>query len=152
MLQLLLTPLIVVAVFVAGPFLTTAELQVLGFSQYESINPNSLVYPIKQLSEKIQLMLIPDQEKGQFYADLTDKRFNELVFILNNQKTGFMDETIGRYNSAVGQLKANYPAAVDKNRTEQKIKILETLRDRYHSGTGHWVNIQQTIDTTNSLL
>lgn len=165
MLRLLLTPLLVLAVWLVlftpalasattvEPFLNTNELQVLGFTQYESVNPNSLLYPLKQISEKISSLMITDQDKkGQFYSDQLDKRFKELVFILNNQKTGFMDETIGRYNSALGFLKANYPTVINKEQTTQKIKILEALRDRYHSGTGHWVNIQQTVDTTESLL
>lgn len=135
--------------------LTEQELKLIGFTKYESINPDSLLYSFKRLGEQIQIFFIFNNiEKLRYPLRLLDTRFNELVYTVNLQKTGFLTEIISRYNTQVGRIKRDFKNidSVDKDKLAQKIKILEVLRDRYPANSSYWLNIQQAIDTTRSLL
>lgn len=134
--------------------ITEQELNLTGFSGYESINPNLLIYPIKQLIEKIELTLKFNQEnKTKYQYTLLDKRFEELVFIINFKKTGFLEETVQRYNSHLGNLIANNKnlASDYKDKILNYTIVLKTLQDRYDSTSAYRLLIQQAIDTTRRL-
>lgn len=121
--------------------------------KYESINPDSLAYPLKRLGEKIKLFVIQDKSsKAKYSVKLLDIRLNEVVYTINEQKTGFYGETINRYNTSVGQIKSHYNQVINKEKITSYIKILEILRDRYPANSAHWLNIQQAIDTSHSIL
>lgn len=142
-------------IFAAQPaFLKEAELKSLGFTSYEHINPNLLVYPLKRLSEEIKLKLTFNrQKKKEYLYSLYEVRLKELVYIVNNKKEGFIFFTADRYNSFLGRLKKEYPPNTDfKIKTENYIKLLERLRDIYPANSLNWVKLQQTIDTTRSLI
>ncbi len=139
----------------ATVFLNPDELQALSFRGYENVNPNSLIYPIKRLQEELALRLTfkrDDQDKYRY--NLLEKRFGELVYIANYDKTSFLFETTDRYNSFVGQLNKDLLAKDHNQKTKilSMIKTLERLRDRYHSGSPNWVKIQETIDSTKRLV
>lgn len=135
--------------------LTEQELNSIGFSKYESINPDSLLYSFKRLGEQIQIFFIfNNNEKMRYPLKLLSTRFNELVYTVNLQKTGFLTEIVSRYNTQIGKIKRDFKNidSADKDKLIQKIKILEVLRDRYPANSSYWLSIQQAIDTTRSLL
>lgn len=131
------------------------ELKSAGFKEYESINPNLLIYPIKRLSERIELTLLLNREdKAKYQYTLLDKRFRELVFIINFKKTGFLEETVLRYNSHLGNLIANNKnlAPNYRNKISNYTIVLKTLQDRYDSKSAYRLLIQQAIDSTKRLI
>ena len=135
-------------------YLNDMELSSLGFTSYESVNPNLLIYPLKRISEDIKLKLIFNKQKKENYLyELYEIRLKELVYIINNKKEGFLLFTADRYNSFVGVLKTE--KVIDKDLTLQirsKVKLLERLRDIYPANSENWNKMQQTIDTTKSLI
>lgn len=134
-------------------FLSEAELRSLGFTSYEHINPNLLIYPLKRSSEEIKLLFLPQSQKKEYLYQLFEIRFKELIFIANNKKEGFIFFTADRYNTFVGKIKGSYLLDTDTRvKLSKNLKILEILRDRYPSNSPYWEKIQQTIDTTRSLL
>lgn len=131
-------------IFAASQTLVSIEgLQSLGFNIYESINPDSLIYPFKRLGEKIRF-LSP--------INLLNTRFNELVYIANYQKSGFITEVANRYNTSIGQIKSGNAQLKDKGQIVKYLKILERLRDGYPANSSSWLILQQTLDTTRSIL
>lgn len=131
------------------------ELKSAGFNEYESINPNLLIFPVKQIIEKIELILIFNKEdKTKYQYTLLDKRFKELVFIINFKKTSFLTEAVGRYNTHLGNLMtSNKDFALNyKERISNYVKVLKTLQDRYDSISSYRLLIQQAIDTTRRLI
>lgn len=131
------------------------ELRSAGFSEYESINPNLLIFPVKQVVEKIELTLTFNKEdKAKYQYTLLDKRFKELVFIINFKKTGFLEEAVQRYNSNLGNLIVNNKnLALDyKDKILTYTIVLKTLQDRYNSISAYRLLIQQAIDSTRRLI
>lgn len=137
------------------PYLKDNELVEFGITTYEDLNPNLLAYPLKRMSEEIKLKyLLRREERKEIYMySLYDKRLRELVYIVNSRKEGFLFFTADRYNSFVGRIKKNYPLSVDlKINFLVHIKLLERLRDIYPASSPNWEKLQQTIDTTKSLI
>lgn len=135
--------------------ITEQELNLTGFTGYESINPNLLIYPVKQIVEKIeQSLLFRKEDKVKYQYTLLDKRFRELVFIINFKKTSFLEETVGRYNTHLGNLITNNKdfAVNYKDKTSGYIRVLKTLQDRYDSISSYRLLIQYAIDTTKRLI
>ncbi len=135
--------------------ITQQELNSTGFSGYESINPNLLIYPFKRIAEKIELTLLFNKEdKAKYQYTLLDKRFKELVFIINFKKTGFLEETVQRYNSHLGNLISNNKdLALDhKDKISSYTTVLKTLQDRYDSISAYRLLIQQAMDSTRRLI
>lgn len=131
------------------------ELNLAGFTGYESINPNLLIYPIKRIAEKVKLTLLFKKEyKAKYQYALLDKRYRELVFIINFKKTGFLEETVQRYNSQLGNLIANNKnlASNYKNKILIYTKVLKIQQDRYNSISAYRLLIQQAIDSTRRLI
>lgn len=135
--------------------ITKQELSSTGFTGYESINPNLLIYPFKRIRERIKLILLFNKEdKAKYQYILLDKRFKELVFIINFKKTGFLEETVQRYNSHLGNLIINNKnLALDyKDKISSYTIVLKTLQDRYDSKSAYRLLIQQAIDSTRRLI
>lgn len=133
--------------------ITDQELNSMGFTKYESINPDSLFYPLKRVGEKVRSFFILNKEGKEGYSfKLLDTRFNELVYIINIQKTGFLDEVVNRYNSTIGDIKSNFNPTKNKDQLIKYAKMLGILRDQYSSNSAYWLYIQQAVDTTNSVL
>lgn len=135
-------------------FLKQEELRSLGFTDYEQINPNLLAYSLKRLSEEIKFNLtFNKQKKKEYLYSLYEVRLKELVYIVNNKKEGFIFFTADRYNSFLGKLKNEYPPDPDfKVKIKDRMRILERLRDIYPANSLYWIKLQQTIDTTRSLI
>src|SRR4030042_5618265 len=125
------------------------ELKNYGFGGYEKLNPDSLLYIFKRVDEKVTYLLITDEKKkSEYYKKLLEKRYKELVYIINIEKTGFLEETASRYISLVEQMKSDDVYSLSNEEVKQRILILEKLRDNYPSNTPYWLIIQQAIDTT----
>lgn len=137
-----------------GELVPKEQLQSLSFLDYESINPNSLLYQFKRLGEEVKLRLIFNNNKKNIYKNQLFKvRFNELIYIINFQKTGFLAETVNRYNVFVGKTKSDYKNMDSSSQQVKKyIAILEKLRDIYPANSSYWLSIQQAIDSTRNLL
>lgn len=134
---------------------TQQELDSTGFTGYELINPNLLIYPLKQIIEKIELkLLLDDNARTEYQYILLDKRFKELVFIINSEKTGFLGETVARYNTHLGNLiiSNRNPAINNKEKVSNYVRVLKNLQDRYNSISSYRLLIQQAIDTTRRLI
>ena len=68
-------------------YLSNTELNLLGITSYENINPNLLVYPLKRVTEEIKFnLLFSKEQKKEYVYDLYEIRLRELVFIINNKK------------------------------------------------------------------
>lgn len=135
--------------------ITQQELKLAGFNKYESINPNLLIYPVKQIIEKIKLSLIFNKEdKTKYKYALLDRRFKELVFIINFKKTGFLEEAVNRYNADIGNLIENDKDSSlrYKDKLSNYVIVLKTLQDRYSSISSYRLLIQYAIDTTRRLI
>lgn len=141
-------------VFAKEGYLGDSELKSFGFANYEQINSNQLIYPLKRISEDIKLkLLLGREQKQQYIYNLLDIRLRELVYIVNSRKEGFLFFTADRYNSFVGRIKKDYPLSADlKINFLGHIKLLERLRDIYPANSPNWEKLQQTIDTTKSLI
>lgn len=139
----------------AKQFLTEDELKNLGLTGYESINTDSPNYIFKRGLEEFKLrFLFPDkQKKAEYLSKLLDIRFKELVYMINNDQIGIFENTARRYNTFSGKIIGNYKDLNPhlKEQTKNYVKILERLRDRYHSNSSYWLMVQETIDTTQRL-
>lgn len=131
------------------------ELQSLGFTEYESINPNLLIYQLKRLGEEVTLSFTFDKKsKNEYSLKLLDTRFKELIYIINFEKTGFLTESVNRYNVFVGKIKPYYKDidSYDLDKIKKYIVVLEKLRDKYPANSAYWLSIQQSIDSTKNLI
>lgn len=140
---ILITP---TTTYATQTLLSNQDLKALNFAGYEKINPNSLLYPIKRSIESIL------NSNSSSPLSKYNSRFSELVYIINHQKTGFLEETVTRYNSFLGSLKTLPKTSIPKEKITNSIKILETLRDKYPSNSPYRMLIQQSIDTTRGLI
>jgi len=142
-------------VLASKPIIEMQELQSLGFENYESVNPNQLIYPLKTVWEYFMITKANTPEKkAEYSSQLLTSRFNELVYIASFQKTGFLFNTVERYNSLVGTIAASQYNIINphiKNNARQYHIIIERTRDIYPANSGPWVEIQQAVDTTRSL-
>lgn len=137
------------------PFLGESDLQKVGISEFERVNPNLLIYPLKRLGEKARFLLILNRgHKDQYLQSLLDTRFKELVYIVDFNKTGFIAFSVDRYNTSLGLVKNRLVqiSLDDRVKIKNRAAVLEKLRDRYRSGSVSWEKIQQAIDTTESLI
>lgn len=152
-LNIFVTPLF--PIFAKQPgYLETFELNSFGITSFEKINPNLLIYPVKRISEQLKLNLIFNKDqKKKYMLDLYEIRLKELVYIINNKKEGFLIFTADRYNSFVGRIKKEYPIEFNSRiKFQNHVKLLERLRDIYPARSENWDKLQQTIDTTKSLI
>ena len=106
------------------------------------MNTNSLLFFAKRIGEKI--INVDDQT-------LLNTRFNELVFIANFRKTNFLGEASSNYNAIAGRI-IDGQSHLPEDKTRTYIKILEKMRDLYHSGSLPWIQLQQSLETTQRLI
>lgn len=75
---------------------------------YEKINPDSIIYPIKRLTENVWLKVKGSGARSELLAYYTDRRLREMVYMFDKGKTGFFVEVVSRYNSFVGLSKSEF--------------------------------------------
>ena len=77
--------LIFLAIFLSQPLLVYAKASpTISDVNYESVNPNSMFYPIKRATEKVKLFFLSkiDPKKEEAYTlKLLNRRISELVYI-----------------------------------------------------------------------
>lgn len=77
----------------------TAEIKV----NYESINPDSILYPMKRLWEKTEEKL-PWTDRKKFLESQLDRRFKELYYVAKEKKLSQFEIATNRFNTSIGQL------------------------------------------------
>lgn len=156
MTKLSLAILIVFLTIIYTPNLVIAEnIPDINAVKLENINPGSPYYVFKRLEENIKLnYLIKDKnKKAKYLSEILDKRFNELVYVVKNDKKGIFENATSRYISTIGLILEKYKY-IDSNLDEQTtnyVTILSQLRDLYPANSSYWLLVQYTIDTTNRL-
>lgn len=135
-------------------YLSESELQSFGFTEFEDINPNLLVYPLKRGLEKIKLVFLLGREQKMGYSyQLFEVRFRELVYIINHKKEGFIPYAADRYISFLGEMKSEYPPDQNyRSQIQRYLKLLSRMRDIFPANSPNWQKIQQTTDVTGSLI
>lgn len=129
-----------------------SELSSMGYTGYESINPNSLAYPLKRIGEKIYPIFLSDEKEQDYLKIIYDRRFRELVYIINTEKTGFFEETVNRHNTTLNGVNKNEDIVGLQNDLKTNVSILEIFRDRYPANSTYWMLVQHAIDSTNKLI
>ena len=62
--------------------------------------PDQPLYPVKMATERVRLTLIPSKlGKAEYYAELVDRRVNEIVNMANKGKLKHMEKTTERMNN-----------------------------------------------------
>ena len=114
---------------------------------------NSLLYPLKRFSEKIRIELsLNSESKAKLQSEFIQRRAEELVYLVENNKTGFFEEARSRYVSSVQEYNTLHGDTVYLREEKGKLLImLSGLRDRYPSNSAYWLILQQTVDATNSI-
>lgn len=113
-----------------------------------------------KLIEKATLLLkFNDQDKANYYRNLTEKRLAELELTIKRkdyQKKDFLiEQTSSRYASYVGvtadfiiKHKLSQPKELFLKDLVRHKQILAGLRDNFPANSGWWLLVAQDIDTT----
>jgi hypothetical protein len=127
---------------------------------YERVNPNqTFQFTIKRATEKFQMIFLTFFNKkgiGPYTAKLVSRRAAELVYIVENKKSVYLETSVSRFITYVGFLseyldsgnvsKEQVLEAIGNNKEE-----FERLRDMYPSQTFSWILLQQAADTADVL-
>ncbi|KKR38004.1 hypothetical protein A2210_00420 [Candidatus Woesebacteria bacterium RIFOXYA1_FULL_40_18] len=120
---------------------------------FELITPNLLIYPLKRFSEKIELTFaFTKAQKDKYLVRNFERRYNELTFIIENEKMGFLEEVAGRYNSYIGESLVGNTNPQIQRRAKEYLEVLRKLRDKYPSNSPYWLKIGEAVEVTRSLL
>ena len=147
LLLLLVIPSISYAQSEASP---SAEVKV----EYESINPDSIFYPLKRTWEKFYLMIqFTENGRKEYMQKLIDIRFKELVYIAKNQKLSEFKQASSRYNSVIGEYTGKFSNTKDKIGQSAKSysNILGELRKQYDSDFAYWSFLKSSQETSQEL-
>lgn len=102
---------------------------------YETVNPDSIFYPLKRQWEKINLdFFYRDGEgKDNYYKQLLEVRYKELVYVAENKKLSQFEQAGSRYNTTAGFLIDSYSAKDEalKKKLDNYQKTFETLGQNY---------------------
>lgn len=114
---------------------------------------NSLLYPLKRFSEKVKIEITQDRQlRAKYNSEFIGRRVEELVYLVENDKTGFFEEARNRYISSVGEYLVQYNnTGYLKERKNDLLVTLSRLRDKYPSNSAYWLILQQTVDVTNGI-
>lgn len=119
------------------------------------IPPGYFLYNFERLIEKAQVnFYISPDSKVDFYKNLLQKRLAELIYIVDH---GYLDEVekssqrvsyqVGILTDFVVSHKLNNKESAIKNLYNDDKRILEKLRDKYHSNSSFWMLIQHVINS-----
>jgi hypothetical protein len=141
-------------VFASPTNFSQEEKEMLALDGHESISPGSLLYPVKRLGEKIKLSLLKNREtKAEYVALLLSRRFKEMVYLDEQEKSGFLVESANRFNATAGQIKSDFYPPEEKLKAQlpSYLSALEKLRDKSPANTANWLTFQQCLDTIRQL-
>jgi len=140
-------------------FLITAANQVLAQSEhnvvYENVNPADRgEYFIKRAKEKFKLfyLSLTPQRKANFYTELVDRRFSELLFIFESKDDYNMEKASNRYFTSIGQAvefmeSRDWSIKSDlKNRLSKQEPILENMISQTEYNSANWLFLSQDLD------
>lgn len=109
---------------------------------FELINPDSKFYEVKRTTEKV--MLTP-------LTVLIDRRFNEILYLVDKNQLGELENALARYSATAGAL-------LEIPKEKRGLKNLETykselarIRDVFPANSSFWLMVQSSLDTTNRL-
>ncbi len=110
---------------------------------FELINPDSKFYQVKRLGEKIK--------GSEYLPTLLDRRFREILYLIDKNQLGQLENALARYNATAGVL-------LEIPQEERDVKNIETyksefakIRDKFPANSSFWLFVQSSLDTTNRL-
>lgn len=117
-------------------------------------------FALKRMSEKthmIWLQLVNKGQIGTFAAELADRRFKELQFILAREyNESYIETTVSRYITYLGLLGEKFDnkqvsaEIIQKTITPHK-ELLPQFRDQFPSQTAQWIMLEQALDSVTVL-
>lgn len=132
-----------------------------GLIVYEKTNPDAgFLYKIKRFREKSYLTYLKKfkpQEVTDYYFVLINKRFRELKYVVEKNKLEFLETSVTRYNSQIGEvIDITNEQGIDIQTFQPIIEIqreiMPDLRDKYPANSAQWLLLQQSLDILNSLI
>ncbi len=122
---------------------------------YEDINPvDRGDYAVKRMREKVKLFFlsVAPHKKASFYHELINRRFSELVFIVESKDENQIEKASNRYFTTVGQT-AEYVESKNwqskesiKDTLSKQIEIMPQLIDKYPANSAGWLFLKQDLD------
>lgn len=122
---------------------------------FEKINPvDRGDYMVKRAKEKFKLFVISVKPKAKaaFYHELVQRRFSELVYVVESKDESQIERASNRYFTTVGQM-AEYVEGKDweiknaMNETlESQIALLPNLIEKYPSESAGWLLLRQDLE------
>jgi len=99
---------------------------VFGFAQNSL--PGDLLYPIKKITEKSQIVFVSEKEKSKIDLELINKRLEELNQITQKNKVKKIAPAINEFQSSISKAAKNLIKSknVDKKIVEETKRIVET--------------------------
>jgi|SRR3989344_1019658 len=119
------------------------------------VQPGMYIYPLMRLGEKIfDRFQFNNEAKGKYYQDLFQKRLAELKFVVDNNYLDEIEKSSQRVSYQVGILtdlvvshKLSNKKSVIIDLYNDDKRILEKLRDKYHSNSSFWMLVQHSINS-----
>lgn len=153
--------IVAVFVFLLTAFLLPGEIKAIEdenvvLPRFEQVNPDKpFEYGIKRLTEKIELIFqITPERKASFYKKLLQRRFSELVYVVEKKDIGNIEKTSQRYETAAGQLA---DLIVNKNLNSEKkptvelflehSKIIEKIKNNFEFNSAEWRFVENDINS-----
>jgi hypothetical protein len=117
------------------------------FTSAQNSLPGDLLYPIKKITEKAQLLLASENEKQMIQLELTNKRLEELSKIAEKNQVEKLAPAIEEYQASVSQAAKNIKKIT--NEVIQRNQQLEKTKAAIELSLG--VKIEDTEDYRDSL-
>lgn len=120
----------------------------------QSLYPDNPFYRFKRLGEKIavKLLIFPDA-KSNFQRSLVEKRFSELVYVVENNMLDNLQKSSERfaYEASIYAEGLTNRGTQEKTTAKEDFKRytegLQILSSYYPWGTGFWMLVQHDINT-----
>ncbi len=108
-----------------------------------------------RVGEKIHgFFKFSNEDKLSYQRDLIEKRFAELVYVVDDGQGDMVEEVSSRYSTYVGKFSEDLISRGVKSENvkylemyERHLKILPKLRDHFPANSGLWLLVQHDINT-----
>lgn len=115
----------------------------------------TLANVIDRLGEKIQgFFKFSSEDKVSYQKGLVEKRFAELIYVIDNGHGDLIEEVSSRYAAYVGKTTDDLISKKVNKENENYIKMFEShatilpvLRDHFPANSGFWLLLQHDINT-----
>ncbi len=133
----------------------SAEHQSQGLATGSAERVEKLSNVIDRLGEKIQgFFKFSSEDKVSYQKELVERRFAELLFVIDNGQGDLIEEVSGRYATYVGKATDDLISKKVSSQSdeylrmfEKHLKILPVLRDHFPANSGFWLLLQHDINT-----